>query len=250
MKARFLASTLVLSALCVPASAQQIQPEPTTGWPADFAGPPDSGAGAELARCEQGDADACYALGNRYHGGDGVPRDNHHSVRLIRQACELGAADACYDLGIRHLLGEYAEQSATMAVERLQQACENEYAVSCFVLASLARDGVGLSQASTLADQLFDRACELHYTPACGQSGVVSAGVYESGLPSGASAEALDDARACDRRVMASCHALALRYADGELPDEHGHTAHTLFDRACDWGFLPSCDALRARGDR
>jgi hypothetical protein len=250
--ASFAFCALGLAAYSAPVSAQQVVTalDGSPGVTAEFVGPPTSAAGAELVACEANDAASCYALGNRYHGGDGVPRDNEYSVHLIGRACELGSNEACYDLGVRHLLGEYAEQSAALAVHNFELACEGGYAVSCYFLGTLVRDGVGLSQGATLATQLFERACARGYTDACGQSGAFVAGDVERALPQGVAAEIVGEARACDRGAMAGCHSLAGRYGRGELGEDGERHEYVLLERACDWGYLVSCTQLRENGDR
>lgn len=196
--------------------------------------------------CEAGDMAACYAMANRYHGGDGVVRDNLHSVALVRQACEGGYPRACYDLGARHLLGEYVEQDAAEALTFILQACDGDDAVACYFAGTLSRDGVGVPLALDVAGTLFERACTLGYRDAC-QEGVQP--TYVPGeearvLGANAPRELAAQARLCDAGYMSGCARLANAYANGDGVNPNAERAAALHDRACDWGLLPSCEAL------
>lgn len=196
--------------------------------------------------CEAGDMAACYAMANRYHGGDGVVRDNLHSVALVRHACDGGYPRACYDLGARHLFGEYVEPDAAQALTYILQACDGDDAVACYFAGTLSRDGVGVPLAQDVAATLFDRACSLGYRDACqeGAQPTFEPGDEARALDANAPRALAAQARLCDAGYMSGCARLANAYASGDGVDVNADRAAALHDRACDWGLLPSCQAL------
>ncbi len=188
--------------------------------------------------CEAGDAEACYDLANRLHGGDGV----------VREACALGHAPACYDLGVRHFLGEYVARDHAVALALITEACDADYAVACHFGARLVRDGIGAPADPGLAEAMDARACQLGYGDACAPIAPRPPGPEAARL-TGARLDVVQHARACDRGVQSACHALGLAYQAGDgAPQDRAHGDALLAD-ACDWGYVPACPSGGARPD-
>lgn len=243
-----LASTLVC-ALYGAVSAEPLAARSTAmdGSPAGRAASPTvptPAAHADMVACEAADMAACYALANRYHGGDGVTRDSPYAPTLVLRACEGGYGPACYDLGVRHLLGEYVSHDAAEGLRRVVAACEMEVPVACYFAGRLARDGVGAARALGAARGFLSRACELGYGPACDEAaaelGVVPGG-EESALQSDAAPAVAALARSCDHGLRPACAALAEAYELGEGTSADPARASRLRRDACDWGYLPAC---------
>ena len=187
--------------------------------------------------CDSGVASACYDLSIRFHGGDGVSRDNPFSVVLVAQACELGHAPACYDLGVRHLLGEYVPHDASLAIGHIRQACDGDYAVACYFAGVLLRDGVGIARARDAAHALMTRGCALGYWDACEEieAGLVARqGGEESRVGAEAPSAVRRAARLCDAGLMVGCVGLA----DMETSATE---ARRLRSMACEWGMIDAC---------
>lgn len=206
---------------------------------------PTVAAGLDIEGCEAGDPAACYRLAERYHGGNGVPRDNPWSVELTRTACAGELARACYDLGARHLLGEYVEQDFAAGLMWVLRACELDDGLACSFAATLIDDGVATSDVAS-PDDLRTRACGLGFVEVCGAEGSPSAGqgVEVARLPRGAASELVELASACDRGFVGACADLADKWADGDGVDVDSDAATALREGACDWGLLRACRAL------
>lgn len=240
-------ATLPLAA--APASAQAPTVTAVDGSEAPrvvFPSVPTVAAHADLVACEAGDAAACYAMGNRYHGGDGVSRDSAFAVAFVRASCDADHGPACYDLGVRHLLGEYAEQDAAAALRHIGRACDLDYAVACYFAGTLVRGGVGVPRALETARDFFERACTLGYGDACTEvvaRRAIVAGGEEAHLAANADPSLHALARMCDHGLEAACAGLADAYLDGRLPQDAAR-ANALREESCDWGYLPACRAL------
>ena len=65
---------------------------------------------------EQGDADAQFNLGNAYHTGAGVEKDDKQAVIWYRKAAEQGNADAQSNLGLAYHNGTGVEKDDKEAV--------------------------------------------------------------------------------------------------------------------------------------
>ena len=74
-----------------------------TAWGQEQAKP---GLDETRSAAEQGDADAQYNLGLRYHYGEGVPQDDAEAVKWWRLAAEQGDATAQRNLGLMYRDGE------------------------------------------------------------------------------------------------------------------------------------------------
>ena len=65
---------------------------------------------------EQGDGDAQYNIGVKYHDGDGVPQDYAEAVKWYRLAADQGEARAQHNLGMMYYKGEGVPQDVVEAV--------------------------------------------------------------------------------------------------------------------------------------
>ena len=63
---------------------------------------------ADLAKAEQGDADAQFELGGMYDEGKDVPQDDAESAKWFRKAAEQGHVKAQYNLGLMYQSGQIA----------------------------------------------------------------------------------------------------------------------------------------------
>ncbi|MFT6397558.1 MAG: TPR repeat protein [Bradymonadia bacterium] len=240
------ALTLLSLSISGPASAHEptaLDGSPPGGTYAP--GVPTEAAWRDTEACEAGDPSACYRLAERYHGGNGVPRDNPWSVELTRTACAGELARACYDLGARHLLGEYVEQDFSAGLGWVLRACELDDAVACSFAATLIEDGITAPEQPT-PDSLRLRACGLGYVEACDESGSPLSGASVEGdrLPPGSAAELVELAGACDLGFVGACADLAERWESGDGLPVDTEAATSLRASACDWGLLRACRAL------
>ena len=205
-------------------------------------------ARSDISDCAGGSMEACYAAGNHYHGGDGVPRNNDLSVELIEYACEGGFIRACYDLGARYYLGIEVEQNLAKARSQFEHGCEASYPEACHMLGRMAKEGLGGPSDLGRARRLFQRSCSLGFERDCRRELTMlrrDGGVWESELPADAPKELVEAARRCDAGLMSGCTQLARAYERGrDLPEEF-ETAEELYRLACDWGKLEACSVYR-----
>lgn len=250
-----LGAAAVVLVLAAPSALQASETHESTGTALDGSpgfddltpSVPTVEAVGDIVGCEQGDAASCYAVGNRYHGGDGVSRDSVAAVGFVRHACEGAHAPACYDLGVRYLLGEYLPTRPDEARRWIDHSCDLGYGVACAFGATLHRDGIGGDRDVTAAVAMMERGCTLGYLAACqsGESAArAEAGPLEAALPSGATEDVHHAARQCDRGVQAGCVTLANAYLTGDGVPANADRARGIFDDACNWGLLPACVAL------
>ncbi len=203
-------------------------------------------ARAALRGCRKGSAKACYELGDKVHGGDGIKRDNHLAVALIAYACHGDYQRACYDIGVRFHLGVVVPQNFRTSRVYFQKACTAGLAVACHMLAVDARDGLGVDVDTQYADSYFERACTLGYQPDCARAPAQHrVGRNERQLPADAPRDLVTHARACDAGLMSGCVALARAYQQGDGVAQNPQRAYDLYETACDWGNLDACAQYR-----
>jgi len=205
-------------------------------------------AARAIEQCADGEAEACYRVGDRYHGGDGVPRDNDLSVELIRHACSEGYRRACYDMGARYFQGVEVEQDLERARTYFESTCREGHPEACHMLARTVRDGLGGPRNIDRARRLFGRSCQLGFTDDCDRElapGRAAAGRHESRLPEEAPDAIVAAARRCDSGLMSGCTDLADAHEVGRGIPKDFERAETLYELACDWGDLEACGSFR-----
>src|ERR1700737_5415446 len=74
--------------------------------------------------CNAGKAKACDQLGNLFHDGFGVHRDDVRASQLFRKACKGKNSDGCADDARASALGEGQAANAKTALPPLEQMCK------------------------------------------------------------------------------------------------------------------------------
>ncbi len=87
--------------------------------------------------CQAGKARACDELGNLFHDGFGVHRDDARAAELFRKACKGKSRDGCADDARASALGEGQTANAKAALPRLEQMCKAGNARACGNLGDL-----------------------------------------------------------------------------------------------------------------
>ncbi len=223
--------------------------------------------------CDEGNSQACRALGGRYMRGDGVSADVDRGVALYDRACQLGDASTCAELGTLFMLGGTVAVDVDRAVPLLRRACESGVASACerseevrlpagapqevveaargcdrgaspacITLASAWRDGAGVTADREHAADLFQRACDASNATAC-----MELGSMRHGSGAGA-ADALEAARlydtACRGGELRACYELGTLYRDGAGVPRNLALAFEYWGRACDGGLRDACDSM------
>ena len=117
---------------------------------------------ADLAKAEQGDADAdaLFVLGGLYYKGEGVPRDYVQAANWFRIAAEQGNAKAQYNLGVMYRKGQGVPQDDSQAVNWYRKAAEQGNAMAQNNLGYLYRNGQGVPQDDSQAANWYRKAAE------------------------------------------------------------------------------------------
>ena len=78
-----------------PDVSQTPQPPDASAESGDARGRGTPNPGALMRACNEGRAQACFALSRMAEFGRGVPQDEARALRLMRKACDLGDERAC-----------------------------------------------------------------------------------------------------------------------------------------------------------
>lgn len=127
---------------------------------------------------EQGDVDAQYNLGNKYHIGLGVDEDQAEAVKWYRKAAEQGNHFAQNSLGFSYLKGNGVAKNATEAVKWFRKAAEQGYAKSQCQLGFCYARGEGVAKDMNESLMWFRKAAEQGDGAACYEIGQL----YQKGL--------------------------------------------------------------------
>lgn len=105
-----------------------------------------------------GDANAQFALGQKYLEGDGVDPDPVRAASLFRQAAEAGDHRAQLALGLLYREGAGVPQDPPEAVRWIRRSAESGNARARFVLGSLYEEGEGVQRDVVAAHAWFNLA--------------------------------------------------------------------------------------------
>jgi TPR repeat protein len=90
----------------------------------------DTALATDLAQAMQGNAVAQTAMGQRYHTGDGVPRDDARAVEWFQRAAEQEDALGQFRLGRMYYYGHGVDQDAAKCYENILAAAEQGLGVA------------------------------------------------------------------------------------------------------------------------
>ncbi len=129
---------------------------------------------ARLGACDEGDPDACMALGLAYFNGTGFAEDPVRGRQRLERACTLAHAGACAMLGVYVARDLTTEQGARRARPFLVRACDGGEAMSCMLLARFRlRGAAGMAEDEQAAEKLYARSCALKPGQGCGELGLL-----------------------------------------------------------------------------
>ena len=109
---------------------------------------------------EQGDATAQFDLGHCYVAGDGVTKDTVEAIKWWRKAAEQGNVKAQFLLGVFCRAGEGAPRNYEEAAKWHQKAADQGLAEAQLELGKLYASGLGVPQNYQKAVELFRMAAE------------------------------------------------------------------------------------------
>lgn len=127
------------------------------------------GSAAEMwvKACEARDPGACFAAGNRFRKGEGVPRDSAKAATYLEQGCWLEEFGACINLGRMLRDGEGIQRDAAKAVSLFQRACEAGVPEGCHHLGLQYTKGDGVGRDAERGRELTGQACAMGDEDAC-----------------------------------------------------------------------------------
>ncbi len=218
--------------------------------------------------CDAGKAKACDELGNLFHDGFGVHRDDVRAAQLFRKACKGKNPDGCADDARASALGEGQTANEKAALPRLEQMCKAGSARACGNLGDLFGRHLGAPQDASRVEDLLSHACGKGVARAC--SNLASIAFHtgakkraedlaqracELGDPSGcahlgdlyisthdALRAGLYYSRACEGGSPYGCAGQGRVLVDSGLDPKRGRE---LLQKGCDGGDVSACDALR-----
>lgn len=209
---------------------------------------------SETARCDAGEAKACYSLAGRYFRGVGVSRDEKRGhqlyarvLPLAESACTKGDLTGCAFVAFVIATSLDPDRDLVRAGKLAEHACAGGIALSCYGVghASLF-GGMGIARDTVRAAQLLEATCGGGYSLACFQLGRN----YELGRT-----VRQDYARATvlyhhaceaarEAHEMSACHFLGSAYDEGRGVTEDAVSAAQLYDRACRGADSSGCNSL------
>ena len=98
---------------------------------------------SELAKAEQGDSKAQYAIGEMYEKGRGTERDPRQAFSWYSKASQKGNMKAEYKLGMAYLSGKGIRKNSRKAHEWLKKSADKGYVRAQYHLGTLYEKGVG-----------------------------------------------------------------------------------------------------------
>lgn len=117
-------------------------------------------------KCDEGDGDGCYYLGDHYKNGEGVPTDKPKAAGLYQKACDAGNADACVSLYFMWKKGDAGAVNYDKAMTLLAAACNRANSSGCYLfgLEGLLVDD---PEARRVGLAYIKKACQLGDDDAC-----------------------------------------------------------------------------------
>lgn len=113
-----------------------------------------------LILAEQGDAQRQLELGDMYHGGKGVSKDNEKAVYWYIKSAEQGYAEAQYVLGHVYDMGVIAPRDISKSIYWFRKAAIQGHSNAQFVLGNRHAAGEGVQKDITQAIFWYQQAAE------------------------------------------------------------------------------------------
>jgi hypothetical protein len=144
-----------------------------------------SGPGHWRGKCEEGDGQICYLLGENYsRGGSNAwgyfPQSDEQAAEFYAKGCKLGSPDACGQLGRALLKGTGVSQDLTRGAALVVSACEHGSRWACFHAGVALYDGTGIGRDRERARRLLRAGCTDGNPGACG----LERDLFGTGAPS------------------------------------------------------------------
>jgi TPR repeat protein len=163
--------------------------------------------------CDEGDATACYSLGEYYAM---VKDDKVRAAAIFRENCrERSNGNSCFSLALMSLRGHGGqEKSAKEALRLAERACSVGHAQGCETAAQMHSVGKAGPRNKREAVRLREVGCSLKHAPSCYHLGAAYlTGNRGAQRDLGKALTAMKTA--CEEGYGAACHNVAVFYENG-----------------------------------
>jgi TPR repeat protein len=184
---------------------------------------------------DQTNADAQFALGNRYRDGDGVSQSYEAAVEWYRRAALQGHADAQVSLGDMYDVGDGVTQSDEIAAEWYRRAADQGNTDGQWNLGCFYESGEGAAQCFELAVEWFRRAALQGHTKA--QFSYGSMFMYGLGVTQSYITSLEWYRRAADKGHAKAQFSLGSMYDHGDGVEQNLAMAAEWYRRAAEQGY-------------
>jgi TPR repeat protein len=197
------------------------------------------------ARCGQGDAGSCVALGVSHLYGHGTRADVAAAKSGFERALAGGDGRGAVFLGLMHETGRGVPRDLSAAMSLYQKACDARAWSGCTNMGRMFLLGLGVPASDDAARVQFKLACERGDGTGCEQLASLHLSGRGVRVDVGAAFRLVD--RGCKLGVMSACHARGTMELAGTAPDGVDEPAGRASLRiACDGGYRRSCGTLGA----
>ncbi|GHT39813.1 hypothetical protein FACS189437_04290 [Bacteroidia bacterium] len=109
---------------------------------------------------ENGDAEACNALGMMFKYGIGFKQSDEKALEFFQKSAEGGYAKAAYNIGLMYKYGHGVDQNLTLSMEWFEKANEMGHDNTNYVIGYAYYKGMGKKQSYSTAFQFFQTGAE------------------------------------------------------------------------------------------
>ncbi len=95
---------------------------------------------------DAGDTQAMFKLGQMYHNGKRIPRNDNLAFKFLQKSADNGNNEAMLTLGCLYYDGEAVKQSYAEAIKWYTKAADNCDAVAMYNLGSIYYNGIGVDK--------------------------------------------------------------------------------------------------------
>ena len=226
-------------------------------------------------KCDNGSAESCSALGEKYSTGTGVFPDARKALEYFTLACEngyeracnkyestkkkwendkklapfytktcnSGDAESCYHLGNMYNKGEALSRNEYLAFANFQNACEGGFNKGCEVLAFFYFVGRGVDENREEAIRLYNSTCASGGGGSCFYLGFL----HEKGMDAGKSLnqKIMDTHKVCNLKKDDGCKFLTTMYIEGIGVEKNYSNSVSYYEKGCALNHVNSCTSLK-----
>lgn len=118
-----------------------------------------------LLKCETGDADTCFMLGQYMHHitlKEKKRRDFSLTMKYYEKACKLNNAKACLEIGHMYQKGIFVKEDIAKAIEYYKKSAKNGSAYGYFNIANIFHRGKNVKKDLYKAEKYYNLSCSMN----------------------------------------------------------------------------------------